>query len=117
MSGAGALKDRVTFQRRALDANNERLGAWENMFSRAAHLLYQTGSETVTEARLQGRQPVRITVRDESAVRAVTNGWRAINTRDVAQSFDLKTVPIPSKALGPLYVELQAEVSIGQDAN
>lgn len=117
MTEPGRLKDRVTFQRRALDDNGDRLGAWEDMFSRAAQLFYQTGSETVIEARLQGRQPVTITVRDETLMRDVTNGWRAVNTRNASQTFDLKTAPIPSKKMGDLYVDLQAEVSIGQNAS
>lgn len=77
MTGNGLRRERVTFQQRSLDANNDRLGDWEEGgFSRWARVLVLRGGEPVMQARLQGQQPVQVTVLSTGATRAVTTAWR-----------------------------------------
>jgi len=106
MPGAGALRDKVTFQGRGEDANGERLGPWEDVFSVPAELIWLRGSEAAVEARLQGRQPVVIRVRDEDRTRALTSAWRAVNARNVAQVFDVKSAA-PDRERG--FISVMAE--------
>ncbi|MFN3585186.1 head-tail adaptor protein [Phenylobacterium sp.] len=108
MSGAGGLRNTVTFQRRALDANGDRLGPWENVWTDVpADLVWLRGSETAVDARLQGRQPVVIRVREDEVLDQMpTNGWQAVNADNTAQVFDIKSVA-PDRERG--FVSIMAE--------
>ncbi len=103
MPPAGKLRDRLTFQRRAADANGEPLGPWEDAFTVSADLVYLRGSEAVQEQRLQGVQPVIITVRASSDARQISNAWQALNARPPHQTFDIKSIE-PSRDVGFLDV-------------
>lgn len=92
MPGSGKLKDRITFQRRALDANGDRLGAWEADFTVAAQIDWLRGSQPVMEQRLQGIRPVVLTVRDETRTRALVTPWRAVNARNTQHVFEITSV-------------------------
>lgn len=71
------LRDRLAFQSRGVDANGDPLGTFEDRFSLFAGLDYQRGSEAAISNRLEGRQPVQITVRDTAQARQITPSWRA----------------------------------------
>lgn len=90
MPGAGALRDRYTFQKRGPDANGDPLGDWADQFTISAGTIYLKGSEPVMEQRLQGVQPVVLTVRDETRTRLITTAWRAVNARDTSLKYDIK---------------------------
>jgi SPP1 family predicted phage head-tail adaptor len=49
---------------------------WVPRFDERVSIRYLRGSESVIAARLEGRQPVIITVRSHEATRAVSPGWR-----------------------------------------
>lgn len=46
-----------------------------------AHILYLRGGETVQAARLQGRQPVVVTIRRSAATLAISESWRMRDVR------------------------------------
>lgn len=112
MPGAGALRDKVTFQQRGEDANGDRLGGWEEGFTVPAELVWLRGSEGAVEARLQGRQPVVIRIRDESRTRGITSAWRAVNARNEAQEFAVKSAA-PDRERGFWAVMAEWEPSNG----
>lgn len=109
MPGAGHLRERVTLQRRGLDANGDRLGDWQDEFTIAAGFTWLKGGEGVMQSRLQGGVPVVITVREESRTHGVTNGWRAVNARDTTQAFDIKSAA-PAKDRG--FIDLLADLVV-----
>ena len=80
MTGSGQRQERVTFQQRGLDANGDRLGDWDSAggFTRWARVRMLKGGEPVLQARLQGVQPVEITVLNDGSTAGITNAWRAV---------------------------------------
>lgn len=92
MPGAGDLRERLRFQRRGVDANGDRLGAWEGVFTCWAQLVWLRGGESVQQQRLEGRQPVAIVIRESSDSRAVDSSWRAVDARDESRVFSLNSV-------------------------
>jgi head-tail adaptor len=99
MPGAGALKDRITFEARGLDANGDPLGAWETKFTVWAQLVWLRGSESALQQRLESKQPVAIVVRTSTQAREIDTSWRAVNARNAAQRFNITAVS-PSKEPG-----------------
>lgn len=75
---AGQLRESVTFQRRAEDANGDRLGDWADSLAVAARVRAMRGTEPVMQARLQGVQPLEITVRSMPKTREIGADWRAV---------------------------------------
>lgn len=78
------LKHRITFQERQVisDAYGNERGAFVDQFTRWADIHPSLGLETVTAARLEGHQPVNITViRDDSTLRILAD-WRATDIED-----------------------------------
>lgn len=83
MTAAGDLRHRIAFDRRAATDDgygNPVSGPWQEQFVLWARVLPLKGSEAVLAARLEGRQPVVITVRVSSQSRQIGADWRA---RDV----------------------------------
>jgi len=79
---AGLLRESVTFQRRALDANGDRLGPWVDEFAAPARLVHivrtrGTGGETTLDQRLVGVQPVEMTLRLDLMTAQLDTDWRA----------------------------------------
>lgn len=86
MTSPAQYTRRVQFQRQALDADGDPLGGWQNSVARFANirplkLSNVRGAEVVVEQRLQGEQPVIITVRRDSVTRAIDNTYRAYDLR------------------------------------
>jgi SPP1 family predicted phage head-tail adaptor len=90
MDGAGALRERVSFDRREDlsgdsppgDAYGNVEGNWQEQFTVAARIIPRLGGEEVMAARLAGRQPYTIRVRSSSDTRRISTDWRARNARD-----------------------------------
>lgn len=70
-----------------------------------AHFRFLRGGETVQAARLAGKQPVVVTIRNSTAARAITTGWRmrdlsigALTTEGEwdGPSFNVRSGPVPS---------------------
>jgi head-tail adaptor len=99
MPGAGDLKDRITFQARANDANGDPLGVWTNQFTVWAQAIWLRGSEVAVQQRLEGKQPVALVVRASSQTRQIDTSWRAVNARNTDEKFNITAVS-PSKTAG-----------------
>lgn len=91
MTGAGKLKERVTFQAQEIDDNGDRLGDWEDGFTHWARVVMRTRGEVALEQRIQGVQPVEITVLNDSATRDITTAWRALWN---GQIFDIEAIAV-----------------------
>lgn len=93
-SGAGALTERVHFQKRDEQDDgygNPVAGDWTTQFTEPARLQPKLGSEPVLAARLTGVQPFLLVVRSSARTRAVTPAWRAVNARSGAE-YNIRTV-------------------------
>lgn len=104
MTPAGQRRERVTFQQRGADANGDRLGPWEDGFVRSARVVARTRGETALQQRLQGLQPVEVTILRDSASRAVTPAWRMLwngapyNIQAVAPTEDRRELVVLAQA-------------------
>ena len=99
MIGAGELRDRITFERRGLDENQDPLGPWEEVLTVWARLVWLRGGEGVQAQRLEGKQPVVITIRASSDSRAINTGWRAVDARNADHRFNITAVS-PAREAG-----------------
>jgi SPP1 family predicted phage head-tail adaptor len=96
MTGAGALRWRVAFDRRVVVSDgygNER-GPFQEQFVVWANVQARFGGEAVTAARLQGQQPVTITVRQSPLTREITPDWRARDARS-DQEYAIRSIVDP----------------------
>ena len=75
---AGTLRERVTLQRRAADANGDPLGPWEDQFVSPARVLARTQGEVVLESRIAGVQPVEVTLRLDRQTALIDTDWRLL---------------------------------------
>jgi head-tail adaptor len=90
--GAGQLREKLLFQRRAVvddGMGNEQAGDWETQFTAAADLIPLRGGEPVIAARLAGVQPFVIRTRSCVTARAVTTAWRAVDARNPSRIFNI----------------------------
>lgn len=110
MPGAGPLRDLLTFQSRANDANGDPIGAWTARFDADADLIFLRGSEPVMAQRLRGVQPVVITVREYTQTRQITSAWRAVDKRDLTRVFEIKSPATPAKEAG--FLDILAEMTV-----
>jgi head-tail adaptor len=95
---AGALRDRLHFQRRATadDGFGNQVpggGAFATQFTLRAALVPRTGSEAVTAARLEGRQPYVVTVRHSPVLEDVTVAWRLVDANNANRVFNIASPP------------------------
>lgn len=94
----GALRDRLHFQKRG-DGDDgwgnpiPGGGDWATQFTQSAHLRPRTGGEEVTAARLGGRQPYVVTVRNTAAMREITTNWRLVDVRDASRVLSVLSPP------------------------
>lgn len=100
---AGQLRERLSFQTRTEvnpdfpeDYGNVE-SVWETQFTVSARVKPRMGSEPIIAQRLQGVQPVTITVRSSSDTRQITPAWRAIDTRDATKIYNLRTAVADEK--------------------
>lgn len=98
-SEAGALTERVTFQKRGDvedEYGNVTVGDWTAQFDEPARLQPKLGSEPVLAARLASVQPFLLVVRSSARTRGVTPAWRAVNARTGA-IYNIKTTANPDE--------------------
>ena len=93
MTAAGNLRERLTFQRRALtsDGYGNSAGDWQSEFTCAAELRPRMGGETVLQERLAGRQPYTVTIRYSAEAAEVTPEWRAFDARNPSRIFNIRS--------------------------
>lgn len=77
---AGQLTYRARFQSRAEqdDGYGNTVSVWQDLFTRWCNVRFLRGGEAVMASRLEGRQPVIITVRSCSQTRTITSDMRCI---------------------------------------
>lgn len=96
-SGAGELRQTVTFA--MPDSVTDEYGnvtqGWLDQFTIAANITARLGGETVEAARLAGRQPVIIRVRQSSDTRRIRTDWKATETNSGAV-FNIRTAIDPN---------------------
>jgi head-tail adaptor len=80
---AGELRELVALEEFAEvdDGRGNITAAWTERARCAARIQYLRGSEAVMQSRLQGKQPIAITVRRTPAVMDATTAWRARDLR------------------------------------
>jgi head-tail adaptor len=98
MPGAGTLRERLTFQRRAVVPNvdGETLGDWRDVATVAARISpiapRRGNPETVLAARLQGIVLYEVVVRSSTVLRTVTTDCRAIDVRRPGRAFNVRSI-------------------------
>lgn len=105
----GALHERVAFDRPEPqpDGQGGVIDGWCEMFCRWANYRYLRGGETVQAARLEGRQPVVITVRKDGETKQVTTDWRVRDARD-GTVFNIRAIMPGDRG----YLEITAESGV-----
>jgi head-tail adaptor len=104
---AGQLSERFSFEKRAaaVDGYGNFQGDWERQFVVAARRKMLVGGETVMAARLSGRQPAVLTIRNSTQARTITTDWRAVDTRS-GDVWNIRSVtPIEDRSGIDLLVE------------
>lgn len=107
---AGKLYYSFAFDKRedVSDGMGNTRASWAEQFRCSAGKLVMRGGETVMAARLEGRQPVILTVRSETRTKAINSDWRA---RDVRTG---ETYNVRSSQHGEsrAYIELLCEAGV-----
>ena len=76
------------------DGQGGTVSGWQEEHACRAHFRYLRGGEAVQQARLEGRQPVVVTIRNCVAARALKTDWRMRDRRNVGE-FNIRSI-IPS---------------------
>ena len=113
--GAGALRERAAFSRP--DAVSDEYGnvstGWQEMFTVAANIKPRLGGEAVDAARLAGRQPVIIRVRQSDDTRQIRTDWKAVNV-STGTAYNIRTAVDPNQ--GDMehgkYIDMLAEAGV-----
>lgn len=97
-SGAGELRQRVEFARpdQVEDEYGNVSTGWQTMFTVAANITPRLGGETIEAARLAGRQPVIIRVRQSTDTQQIRTDWRATNTQN-GIAYNIRTAVDPNE--------------------
>lgn len=108
------LYQRVAFDQplKVSDGHGGKIDGWappEGAIVERAHFRFLRGSEAVQAARLEGRQPVVVTVRDNPASRQVTNSWR-MRDLQTGTAYAIKSGPVPTDDRG--YLEFTVESGV-----
>ena len=77
MPGAGEMSERVRFSRRGKDGYGRDTDTFEMQFEVWAKVTWPKGSEAAMQSRLQGVQPVALTIRTSNQARDIDTSWRA----------------------------------------
>ncbi|WP_211341190.1 phage head closure protein [Paracoccus methylarcula] len=113
------MNKRATFQSRTQvdDGYGNKVGAWPGEqgvpdgydFIRWCNVRYLRGGESVMASRLQGRQPVIVTVRKDPSTDTITPDMRCLIA---GRAYNIREFPRPSD--NRLYLEFMAESGVAQ---
>jgi SPP1 family predicted phage head-tail adaptor len=79
MPSPGQLRERVQFQQRTPDKNDDLRGPWDPDGLKVwAAVVPLKGSEPVLQQRLLGIQPLAVTIRYSAAAAQITSAWRMV---------------------------------------
>lgn len=96
---AGALRERVHCQLGAAGGDGwggaaiPGSGAYATEFTISAAMAPRTGGEGVDAARLGGRQPFVVTVRNTGQTRRISTAWRLVDARNASRVFSVTSPP------------------------
>lgn len=105
MKSPGQFNRKVRFRRRGLDGDGVRTGPYADVVTRRAAIDALIGGEAVQAQRLEGRQPVIITVWADGLTKAIDNSYRAIDAFDASISWDVTSKIVTDDV--PAQVEIQ----------
>lgn len=113
---AGLMHERFTFQTRSDTSGNSPAGdgygnfegGWVDEFTVWARRRFLRGGEDVLGARLEGRQPVVLTVRRSSDTERITTDWRATDARS-GKVYNIRSVEFPEDRA---YIDLLVESGV-----
>ena len=106
---AGDLTERAAFDAptQVPDGYGGQKSGWSEAYACRAHFRYLRGGEAVQAARLEGRQPVVVTIRDSAAARGITPEFRMRDTLR-GDVYNVRTV-VPD---GRHWIELTCEKGV-----
>lgn len=107
---AGKLDRRALFQSPVTGDDgygNEVTGEWKDEFIRWAGVQFLKGGEAVMASRLEGKQPVIVTVRADSETARITPEWRCVID---GRNYNIRELPRQSS--NRLYLEFLAESGV-----
>jgi head-tail adaptor len=84
---------------------------WHERHRCPAHLRFLRGGETVQAARLEGRQPVVVTIRSSGPARAIMTNWRMRDLRSGAV-YQVVAPPVPTDDRAGLEITCESRGSI-----
>lgn len=90
-ASAGVLRERITFERRGEDANGDALGPFSFLYRCRARIAYLRGGEEVMGQRLEGHQPIVLTVRYCAAIAGLSTADRFLD-EGTSRYFDIKGI-------------------------
>lgn len=110
---AGSLYHLFAFDARdaVSDGAGNTQGAFVEQFQCNAGRLVLRGGETVMAARLEGRQPVILSVRAETRTNRITSDWRARDVR-TGEVFNIRSIQ-PSEKRDAIELLCEAGVADG----
>lgn len=112
--GAGALRHRVTFALpdQVQDEYGNVSTGWIEQFTVAANITPRLGGETVEAARLAGKQPVVIRVRQSPDTVRINTDWKA--TDGDGHEYNIRTAIDPAFGGGQhgYYIDMLAETGV-----
>lgn len=88
---AGQRTERIAFDQRAIGETGVRDGDWVEQFVYSAEVTHLVRGETVIASRLQGVQPIVVSVLRSTDSRRVTTDWRARDVRSGA-TYNIRAV-------------------------
>lgn len=96
MSTAGKLDRRVAFDAPTASPNGQggTVSGWAERLQVWAGFRFLRGGEVVQSARLEGRQPVVVTIRSSAAAKLITPEWRMRDLR-TGTIYAIRTCPPP----------------------
>jgi head-tail adaptor len=112
--GAGPLRHRVTFAMRNSieDEFGNVSSGWSDQFTLSASITPRLGGEAIEAARLAGRQPVIIRVRQSPQTRAIATDWKA--TSEDGKTYNIRTAvdPLDGENQHGLWIDMLAETGV-----
>ena len=114
-AGGGSLKATLTFAKP--DSVTDEYGnvtmGWADQFTTYANITAKFGGEAVEAARLAGRQPVIIRVRQYAKERQIATDWKATDVND-GKIYNIRTAidPHMGDAEHGKWIDMEAEAGV-----
>lgn len=98
MTAIGKLDRRIAFDEPTSSPNGQGgiIAGWQERLQTWANFRFLRGGEIVQAARLEGRQPVVVTVRSSSLTKSITPEWRMRDLR-TGTVYAVRSCPPPGR--------------------